>query len=100
MLLAKAWLILMVMMGKKSSEMSVLSSRAKKDLDALPEGLRLRAEEIIARLDAEPGLGKKLLGKLRGLRSVRLGRTHRIIYRIGESGPEVVSISHRKDSYR
>jgi mRNA-degrading endonuclease RelE of RelBE toxin-antitoxin system len=77
-----------------------LSSRAKKDLDALPGALRQRADELIARLDSEPALGKKLLGKLRGLRSARLGRTHRVIYRVTDTGPEVITVSPRRDSYR
>ena len=80
--------------------MSTLSSRAKKDLDGLPEALRERAEELIGRLDSEPALGKKLLGKLQSLRSARLGRTHRIIYRLDDDGPKIVTISARKDSYR
>lgn len=80
--------------------MVTLSRQAKKDLDSLPDALRERAEETIARLDSEPALGKKLLGKLQGLRSARLGRTHRIIYRVADDGPEVVTISQRKDAYR
>lgn len=80
--------------------MVVLSSRAKKDLDALPDPLRARASELIGRLDAEPALGKKLVGKLQGLRSTRLGRTHRIIYRLVEAGPEVITITPRRDAYR
>ncbi len=80
--------------------MASLSPRAKKDLDGLPGALRTRAEETIARLDSEPALGKKLLGKLQDLRSARLGRTHRIIYRIGDDGPEVVTVSQRRDAYR
>lgn len=80
--------------------MVTLSRQAKEDLDGLPDALRKRAEETIARLDSEPALGKKLLGKLQGLRSARLGRTNRIIYRIVDDGPEVVTISQRKDAYR
>ena len=80
--------------------MAELSGRAKKDLDGLPEALRLRAVDLIERLDAEPALGKKLLGQLEGLRSARLGRTHRIIYRLGETGPQVVTVAQRKDAYR
>ncbi len=80
--------------------MASLSPRAKKDLDLLPDPLRKRAEETIERLDSEPALGKKLLGKLQGLRSARLGRTHRIIYRLTDDGPEVVTISQRRDAYR
>lgn len=80
--------------------MVTLSRQAKKDLDDLPDALRKRAEETIARLDSEPALGKKLLGKLQGLRSARLGRTHRIIYRVVDDGPEVVTVSQRRDAYR
>ena len=60
----------------------------------------LCAEELLARLDAEPALGKKLLGRLEGLRSARLGRTHRIVYRVDDDGPKVVTIVPRKDAYR
>lgn len=79
--------------------MSELSKRAKSDLDLLPEPLRLKAQALIARLDAEPTLGKKLLGKLQGLRSVRLGRTHRIVYRLDIDGPKIVTVAPRKDAY-
>jgi len=77
-----------------------LSRRAKRDLEALPGPLRDKADDLIGRLDSEPALGKKLLGKLSGLRSARLGRTHRIIYRLGDSGPEIVTISRRRDAYK
>lgn len=77
-----------------------LSKRAEKDLAALPAALAERATQLIARLDAEPALGRKLLGQLQGLRSARLGRTHRILYRVGPGGPEVVTISLRRDAYR
>lgn len=80
--------------------MAELSGRAKKDLDDLPEALRLRAHEVIERLDTEPALGKKLVGKLAGLRSARLGRTHRIIYRLGDTGPQVVTVVPRRDAYK
>ena len=80
--------------------MGELSRRAKKDLDELPDPLRVKANAIIDQLDSDPALGKKLLGKLQGLRSARLGRTHRIIYKVGDSGPQVVTITPRKDAYR
>ncbi len=80
--------------------MATLSRRAKKDVEALPGPLRDKAEKLIGRLDAEPALGKKLLGRLKGLRSARLGRTHRVIYRLGDSGPEIITVSRRSDSYR
>ena len=57
--------------------MPQLTRRARKDLDKLPAVLGDKAMEIIERLDADPTLGKKLLGPLRGKRSARLGRTDR-----------------------
>jgi hypothetical protein len=67
----------------------------------LPDALRAKAEAIIARLDAEPGLGKKLLGALRGIRSARLGRSHRILYETRPDGAaHVLTIGPRRDVYR
>lgn len=74
--------------------------RAEKDLADLPSALRNRAETLAERLDRDPALGKKLRGKLTGKRSVRLGRTHRIIYAVGEDGVTVLTIDARKDVYR
>ncbi len=79
--------------------MAELTRRAAKDLEELPESLQAKARNIIARLDARPGLGKKLLGPLAGKRSVRLGRTHRIIY-VTEPTTKVLTISLRRDAYR
>jgi mRNA-degrading endonuclease RelE of RelBE toxin-antitoxin system len=80
-------------------DLAKLSKRAEKDLDELSDTLQEKARNLIDRLDAEPSLGKKLLGSLAGKRSARLGRTHRIIYIVD---PEifVLSISQRKDAYR
>jgi mRNA-degrading endonuclease RelE of RelBE toxin-antitoxin system len=80
--------------------MPELSKRALSDLDSLPGPLRVRAQGIIDRLDSEPALGKKLLGALAGLRSARLGRSHRIIYRVTGQGVFVVTVSPRRDAYR
>lgn len=74
--------------------------RAEKDLADLPSALRKRAETLAERLDHDPALGKKLLGKLAGKRSVRLGRTHRMIYTVGEDGVTVLTIDARKDVYK
>jgi mRNA-degrading endonuclease RelE of RelBE toxin-antitoxin system len=81
--------------------MPVLSHRAEKDLASLPDALRVKAEAIIARLDAEPGIGKKLLGGLKGIRSARLGRSHRILYEFGNEGKAyILTVSQRRDVYR
>jgi mRNA-degrading endonuclease RelE of RelBE toxin-antitoxin system len=81
--------------------MPTWSKRSLKDLDALPESMQERAHALIARLDSEHGLGKKLVGPLKGLRSARLGRSHRVLYEISEDGTaHVLTISQRRDAYR
>jgi mRNA-degrading endonuclease RelE of RelBE toxin-antitoxin system len=74
------------------------TARAEKDLDKLPEALKNKAEALIERLQTETSLGKKLQGKLEGKRSLRLGRTHRIIYTVDPL--IVLTIVARKDAYR
>jgi mRNA-degrading endonuclease RelE of RelBE toxin-antitoxin system len=78
--------------------MARLTTRAQKDLADLPEVLQDKARTLMRRLDSEPGLGKKLLGKLEGKRSLYLGRTHRIIYTTDPI--TVLAIPPRKDAYR
>jgi mRNA-degrading endonuclease RelE of RelBE toxin-antitoxin system len=74
------------------------TKRAIRDLEQLPRVLVEKAEAIIERLQTEPALGKKLRGRLEGKRSIRLGRTHRIIY---NADPLVVlTVVARKDAYR
>jgi len=76
-----------------------LTRRAEKDLADLPDSMKERARDLIGRLDAEPALGKKLLGKLQGKRSARLGRSHRIIYEVEEQVVTILTIAPRKDAY-
>jgi mRNA-degrading endonuclease RelE of RelBE toxin-antitoxin system len=78
--------------------MGNLSKRAENDLASLPEALQEKARALIARLDQEPSLGKKLLGPLAGKRSVWLGRSHRIIYTTDPI--HVLAIPPRRDAYR
>lgn len=80
--------------------MAKLARRAKKDLEALPEPMAVKAKEIIRRLDQEPHLGKKLGGPLQGKRSACLGRSHRIIYTATDGQVTVLTIPHRRDAYR
>lgn len=74
--------------------------RAEKDLANLPEQLSERARSIALSLDRDPALGKKLVGGLAGKRSVRVGRSHRMIYEIDEKGVVVLTVGPRKDVYR
>ena len=62
--------------------------------------MRVRAKEIIGRLDAEPALGKRLRGRLEGKRSARLGRSHRIVCTLEARGVIVLGVKQRKDAYR
>ena len=71
-----------------------------KDLQRLPEPLRVRAKEIIGRLDEDPSLGKNLRGRLDGKRSARLGRSHRIVYMSTPNGIVVMAVKQRNDAYR
>ena len=81
--------------------MPTWSRRATKDLDGLPEPMRGRALDLASRLDTEHGLGKKLLGPLKGIRSARLGRSHRVLYEITDAGTaHILTISLRRDAYR
>lgn len=80
--------------------MPLLTARARKDLQGLPEPLRSHARALCSRLDAEPSLGKKLQGRLQGVRSAQLGRSHRILYRIEATGVTVLAIHPRRDAYR
>lgn len=83
------------------TDVPTCSKRAERDLADLPEALQVKARAVIARLDAEPGLGKKLVGQLTGLRSARLGRAHRIIYEVRNDGrAHVLTVRPRKDAYR
>ncbi len=77
-----------------------LTRRAEKDLAALTASLANRARELFAALDADPNLGKKLLGSLEGKRSARLAHTHRVIYVVEKRGVVILTIQPRKDAYR
>ena len=80
--------------------MPKLTRGAKKELDRLPQALSNKARELINILDDDPNLGKKLLGKLEGKRSARLGRSHRIIYTASRGCVVVLAVRARKDAYR
>lgn len=81
--------------------MPTWSKRAKRDMEALPDKMQDKARALTDRLDTEPGLGKKLLGPLKGIRSARLGRSHRVLYQVEADGTTfVLTISQRRDAYR
>lgn len=74
--------------------------RAEKDLEDVPAAMRKKIDAVIARLDTEPLLGKKLKGKLSDRRSVPVARSYRVVYSTDEEGQIIHTISLRKDAYR
>ncbi len=76
------------------------TGRARKDLATLPDKMQPKVKQIVADVDANRTQGKKLKGKLQGTLSVRLGRSHRILYKFVDSDLIVLTIGQRKDVYR
>jgi len=72
--------------------------RALLDLDwPLADGI----EEALGLLERDPGAGHVLQGRLRGLRSLRVG-AYRILYQVTDGGQtvRVAAIRHRAIAYR
>jgi mRNA-degrading endonuclease RelE of RelBE toxin-antitoxin system len=89
------------MTGQEVDGLPTWSKRAQRDLDALPPAMQDRARLLADRLDTEHGLGKKLLGPLKGIRSARLGRSHRVLYEIESDGrAHILTVAQRRDVYR
>ncbi len=78
----------------------VLARRARRDLLDLDWPLVNAVEEALGLLEREPYAGHLLRGRLRGLRSLRVG-AFRLIYQVTEAGQlvRVVAIRHRSSAY-
>lgn len=79
----------------------VLARKASRDLDALPEKSRERMLAALRALGEDSHLGKRLIGKLAGVRSYRVW-PYRILYMV-KRRPNVVlviRIAHRQRAYR
>ncbi len=79
----------------------VLARRAYRDLLELEWPQLDAVEEALGLLEREPETGHQLRGRLRGLRSLRVG-AYRVIYQLIDSGRtvRVVTIRHRSVAYR
>lgn len=77
-----------------------LTRRARRDLEALPGTVREAVLETLASIAIDPErTGKKLIGRLEGLWSARVGN-YRVLYTI-EGGTVIVrAIRHRAVAYR
>jgi mRNA interferase RelE/StbE len=79
----------------------VLARRARQELFDLDWPLIDAVEEALGLLEREPGIGRRLRGRLQGLRSLRVG-AYRIIYQLTEDDQtvRVAAIRHRSTGYR
>ena len=77
-----------------------LARRARKDIVELDWPLSDAVVEALGLLEREPEAGHLLRGRLRGLRSLRVG-TYRIIYQLddGQRLVRVLAVRHRSIAY-
>jgi mRNA interferase RelE/StbE len=78
----------------------VLARRARRDLLDLDWPLIDAIEDALGLLERDPFAGHALRGRLRGLRSLRVG-AYRILYQVTDEGKtvRVAAIRHRSVSY-
>ncbi len=76
------------------------TARFERMLKRLPLDRQKIVLERASELEAEPYLGKRLTGPLRGLMSLRVGE-YRVIYHVDQPGNTVwlIAVGHRKTVY-
>ena len=79
----------------------VLARRARRELLDLDWPLIDAVEQALGLLERDPHLGHPLRGRLRGLRSLRVG-AYRVIYQVIDTDQtvRVAAIRHRSIAYR
>jgi mRNA interferase RelE/StbE len=79
----------------------VLARRARADLLDLDGALIDAVEDVLGLLEREPTAGHELRGRLRGLRSLRVG-SYRVVYQLVDEQQtvRVAAILHRSVAYR
>ena len=79
----------------------VLARRARLELLALDWSLTDAIEDALGLLERDPTAGHALRGRLRGLRSLRVG-AYRVIYQLTDEQRtvRVVAVRHRSAAYR
>jgi mRNA interferase RelE/StbE len=78
----------------------ILARRARRDLLDLGWPLIDAIEDALGLLERDPFSGHALRGRLRGLRSLRVG-VYRVLYQVTDEGKtvRVAAIRHRSVSY-
>jgi mRNA-degrading endonuclease RelE of RelBE toxin-antitoxin system len=77
-----------------------LTKSAGKGIRALPEHVREACKNVLRELVAGGRRGKKLKGELSEMRSIRIGRSHRVLYVETEEEIRVVDVGPRGDIYK
>ncbi len=79
----------------------VLARRARREVLNLDWSLIGAIEDALGLLERDPNAGHALRGRLRGLRSLRVG-AYRVIYQITDSDKtvRVATVRHRSIAYR
>lgn len=79
----------------------VLARRARREILDLDWPIADAVSEALGLLEREPETGHELRGRLRGLRSLRVG-TYRVIYQLdtGSKQVRVLAVRHRAVAYR
>ena len=79
----------------------ITTRRFERDFRRLPKEMKRRVDEALRLLAHNPYMGLPLRGKLRGLRSLRVG-DWRVIYSVNEAEKTVVlrAVKHRRAVYR
>ena len=78
----------------------ILSKKAEDEFSHLPKNDQKKVFKKLKSLQADPSLGKMLVGKLSGLRSLRAW-PYRIIYEFQKPKRVIVhKILHRKEAYK
>jgi mRNA interferase RelE/StbE len=79
----------------------VLARRARREILDLDWPVADAVSEALGLLEREPEAGHELRGRLRGLRSLRVG-TYRVIYQLDTGTKQVrgLTVRHRAVAYR
>lgn len=79
----------------------VVARSARRELLELDWPLIDAVEDALGLLEREPHAGHALRGRLRGLRSLRVG-SYRVIYQLtdGDQAVRVAAVRHRSIAYR
>lgn len=71
----------------------VLTKTVKNELEKFPKNLKERFHQTIRGLADNPFEGERLTGKLKGMRSLRVGHRHRLVYKVEGDKKQVIIIA-------